>query len=191
MILYFINNFKVGLKILFENQPHIIESVNFVKPGKGQVFSRVKLRNLLTHQLLDKTFRATDSVLNADVLDIKYIYIYYNNYHWNFMHPVHFEQLELSKLIVQDKHKWLIEQNEYLITFWNDQPISIEIDKFVNLKVIANISDEKLNFVMSSTKFKLFKLQSGLVIQLPLFIQVGDVVKINTRTGEYHSRINK
>lgn len=191
MIVYFINNFKAGLKILFDNYPCLIENVDFVKPGKGQAFSRVKLRNLLTNQLLDKTFRSTDSVVSADVLDVKYIYIYYDNCNWYFMHPVHFEQLSLNKSIIQDKHKWLVEQHEYLITIWNDNPISIEIDKFVHLKVIANVSDKKCNTIMSTTKFKLFKLQSGLIISLPLFIQVGDIVKIDTKTGTYHSRIHK
>ncbi|QCI25830.1 elongation factor P [Buchnera aphidicola] len=190
MILYFINNFKSGLKVLFENQPYIIENVTFVKPGKGQVFSRVKLRNLLTNQLLDKTFRSTDSIPSADVLDIQYLYIYYDRENWYFMHPVSFEQLSLNKSIIRDKNNWLIEQKKYLITFWNSRPISIEIGKFVNLRVIAHIIDKRSNFVMNSTKFQLFKLQSGLILKLPSFIHVGDIVKIDTKTGEYHSRIN-
>ncbi|CAL4041891.1 Elongation factor P [Buchnera aphidicola (Takecallis arundicolens)] len=190
MILYFSNSFKSGLKVLLNNEPYLIESVNFVKPGKGQAFSRVKLRNLLNNQLLEKTFRSTDSLVHADILDIKYIYIYYDNYFWNFMHRKNFDQLSLDKTIIQNKYKWLIEQHEYVITFWNKNPILIEISKFVNLKVIADISGKQLNSVMINKKCKLYKLQTGLIIQLPFFIQIGDIVKINTRTQEYHSRIN-
>ncbi|QCI27389.1 elongation factor P [Buchnera aphidicola] len=191
MILYTSNNFKIGLKVLFENQPCSIENVDFVKPGKGQAFSRVKLRKLLTNQLIEKTFRSTDGLLRADVYDIKYMYIYYNDNNWYFMHRQNFEQLSLNKNIIQNKYKWLLEQNDYLITFWNNNPISIEMNNFVNLKVVSDLSGKSLNSTMSNTKLKLYKLHTGLVMPLPLFIQVGDIVKIDTRTEEYHSRVNK
>ncbi|WP_343128212.1 elongation factor P [Buchnera aphidicola (Takecallis taiwana)] len=190
MILYFSNSFKSGLKVLFDNAPYLIESVNFVKPGKGQAFARVKLRNLLTKQLLEKTFRSTDSLMHADVVDVKYIYIYYDNNAWYFMNPENFDQLSLNTAIIENKYKWLIEQHEYLITFWNNIPIFIEINKFMNLKVVSDVSAKELNSIMSNKKCKLYKLQTGLIMQLPLFIQIGDIVKINTITEEYHSRIN-
>ncbi|CAL4317686.1 elongation factor P [Buchnera aphidicola] len=191
MVLYASNNFKVGLKILFEQQPCSIESVEFVKPGKGQVFSRVKLRKLLTGQLIEKTFRATDTLLRANVVDITLMYIYSDQKIWYFMNRSTFDQIGIDQNIMQDKYKWLVEQNDYVITLWNDRPISVLVSNFVNLQVISEVSSFSLDTVMSNNRKKLSKLSTGHIIQVPLFIKIGDVVKVDTRTGNYISRVNK
>ncbi|CAL4317740.1 elongation factor P [Buchnera aphidicola] len=191
MILYYINQFKSGLKVLLDKQPCEIENVEFVKPGKGQVFSRVKLRKLLTGQLIEKTFRSTDYLCSTDIIDVKMMYLYCDFQFWYFMKRDTFEQFELNKYVIQNKNKWLIEHKDYNVTLWNDQPISISVGKFVDLKVISNISNLKCNFIMSDARFKLCKLNTGVVMKVPLFIKIGDIIKINTITGKYHSRINK
>lgn len=191
MIFYSANHLKSGLKVLLDKQPCYIENVEFVKPGKGQSFARVKLKNLITGQLIVKTFRSTDVLCHADILDIKLIYLYYHKNNWYFMNSTNFEQTVLDKNVIQSKDKWLIEQESYLITFWDQRPILISINNFVNLTVKSNVAETTVGTVMSSSRSKLCKLCTGIVVSVPLFIQVGDIIKIDTRTGEYHSRINK
>ncbi|MCW5197032.1 elongation factor P [Buchnera aphidicola] len=191
MIIHYSNNFKSGLKVLFDKKPCCIESVEFVKPGKGQVFYRVKLRKLITNQLIEKTFRSTDFLYSANIIDTKLTYIYHDDNFWYFMNDKNFDQLSLDKTIVKNKSKWLIEQNQYTITLWNEQPISISIKNFVTLQVKRIISQNKSDYMTNTKNFQLCQLNTGAIIKVPLFIQVKDMIKIDTRTGEYNSRIKK
>ncbi|CAL4041924.1 Elongation factor P [Buchnera aphidicola (Phyllaphis fagi)] len=191
MILYYSNNFKSGLKVLFEKQPCYIESVEFVKPGKGQTFSRVKLRKIINNQLVEKTFRSTDFLYSANVVDVLLTYIYHDKDFWYFMNHKNFDQLSLDKEIIKNNNQWLIEQNKYIITLWNEKPISIIMHNFVKLKVTHIISKFKSNFIMNTKHMKLCQLSTGATIKVPLFIQIGDIIKVDTRTGEYNSRVSK
>ncbi|CAL4317778.1 elongation factor P [Buchnera aphidicola] len=191
MILYYTNHFKSGLKVIFENFPYCIESVQFVKPGKGQSFSRVKLRNLLNKQLIEKTFRSTDCLKHADIIDINLLYLYHDSKFLYFMNEQTFDQILVEKFIIQDKMKWLIEQHNYLVTLWNDKPIGIIINNFVELKVI-NVTPEVSSDVISNVKnTKFCQVTTGAILKVPLFIQEGDIIKVDIRTEKYHSRINR
>ncbi|QFQ31880.1 elongation factor P [Buchnera aphidicola] len=187
MRVYQSNNFRVGCKIIFENQPCLIESSEFVKPGKGQAFVRVKLRKLLTNQLIEKTFKSTDSLEVADVSEYKLSYLYNDGNFWYFINNDTFEDLSVEKQIIGLNSKWLLEQDTCIITFWNNQPISITPNIFVELKVVDTEATLKSDTI--STNTKLAKLSTGAVVKVPSFIQIGSLIKIDTRSGEYVARV--
>ncbi|BAB12747.1 elongation factor P [Buchnera aphidicola str. APS (Acyrthosiphon pisum)] len=188
MRIYHSNNFRSGRKIIFENEPCLIESSEFVKPGKGQSFVRVKLRKLLTKQLIEKTFKSTDSLEIADIIEYTLSYLYNDGRFWYFINNNTFEELSVDEKIIGVHKKWLLEQDTCIVTLWNNQPISITPNNFVNLKVIhvqATLKGDTIN--TSSTK--LATLSTGAIVRVPLFIQVGSLIKVDTRSGEYVSRI--
>ncbi|QCI20771.1 elongation factor P [Buchnera aphidicola (Hyperomyzus lactucae)] len=188
MRVYHSNNFRSGCKIIFENEPCLIESSEFVKPGKGQAFVRVKLRKLLTNQLIEKTFKSTDSLEIADIIEYILSYLYNDGRFWYFINNKTFEELSVEKKIIGGHKKWLLEQDTCVVTLWNNQPISITPNTFVGLEVIdvqATLKGDTIN----SSITKLATLSTGAVVRVPLFIQVGSFIKVDTRSGEYVSRI--
>lgn len=187
MRVYHSNNFRSGRKIIFEKEPCLIESSEFVKPGKGQAFVRVKLRKLLTKQLIEKTFKSTHSLEIADVLERTLSYLYNDGYFWYFIDNNNFEELSVDKKIVGINKKWLLEQDTCTVTFWDNQPISITPNIFVELKVIETEISSKSDTISSTSK--LAKLSTGAVLKVPLFIQIGSLIKVDTRSGDYVSRV--
>ncbi|QJC33663.1 elongation factor P [Enterobacteriaceae endosymbiont of Donacia provostii] len=187
MINYSSNNFKIGMKFIFNNQPYIIENNEFVKPGKGQAFVRIKMRNLITEKLIDKTFKSTDNLNTADILEktLKYLYNEKNNFYY-FMYTENFEQVIINDKIIKNKKKWLIPQFNYKITFWNTLPIFLTLPKFIKLKVINTDSLLKKNTIIHNNKHAI--ISNGEIIKVPSFIKKGDIIKINTRTKKYVSR---
>lgn len=188
MRVYCSNNFRIGCKIIFENAPCLIESSEFVKPGKGQAFVRVKIRNLLTKQLIDKTFKSTVHLEIADIKECILSYLYNNGIFWYFINNHTFEELAIENNIIGDHKKWLLAQDTCTITFWNNQPISILPKNFVYLKVIDVQSVSKRDTVNTGTT-KLAKLITGAIVKVPLFIQINSIIKIDTRSGQYVARI--
>ncbi|MBK4775659.1 elongation factor P [Candidatus Pantoea edessiphila] len=187
MITYFSNNFRNGLKIIFDNEPYAIESSEFVKPGKGQAFVRVKMRRLLTGTRIEKTFKSTDSLQSADIMDTKLIYLYNDNEFYYFMYPENFEHLQVHKKTIGESTKWMQENVEYIITLWNETPINIQVPKFIEVKIIR--TDPGLKGDTVGTSSKLAILSTGAVIKVPLFLKTGETIKVDTRSGEYVSRI--
>ncbi|QCI16866.1 elongation factor P [Buchnera aphidicola (Aphis helianthi)] len=189
MRVYQSNNFRIGYKIIFEKEPCLIESSEFVKPGKGQAFVRVKLRKLLTNQLIEKTFKSTDSLEIADISEYKLSYLYNDGIFWYFINNDTFEDLSVEKKIIGSNIQWLLEQDTCIITFWNNKPIFITPNIFVELKVIDTESTVKGDTINTSTK--LAKVSTGAIVKVPLFVQVGSWIKVDTRSGEYIARVNK
>ncbi|BGI50831.1 MAG: elongation factor P [Arsenophonus endosymbiont of Ceratovacuna japonica] len=187
MISYNTNKFRSGLKIILDNEPCVIIESEFIKPGKGQSFARVRIRKLISNKLLDKIFKSTDFVKSADVVDLNLIYLYNDNEFWYFMNKKTFEQLAVNKKIVGDNKKWLIDQVNCIITLWNKQPITIIPPNFVELKVINTNPSLKGNSICTGNKFA--TLSTGAVVKVPLFIQIGKIIKIDTRYGEYVSQV--
>ncbi|QJC28140.1 elongation factor P [Enterobacteriaceae endosymbiont of Plateumaris braccata] len=190
MINYSSNNFKIGMKFIFLNEPYFIESSDFIKPGKGQAFVRVKMRNIINEKLIDKTFKSTDSLNTADIIENNLIYLYTekNNFYY-FMYKKNFEQIIINKLIIKDKYKWLVSNQTYNIVFWNKVPIFINLPNFINLTIIntnMNIKNETINNVNKQAI-----LSNGEIIKVPSFIKIGDKVKIDIRYKSYISRIKK
>lgn len=186
---YNTNEFCLGLKILLDKEPYEIIESEFVKPGKGQAFVRTKIRNLISRKLLEKTFKSTDFVEGADILEVYLTYLYNDFAFWYFMNKNTFEQVAVEKNIIGNHIKWLTDQCDYLVTLWNGNPIFITFPKFVELIVINSNLTMKNNFIISEKK--LVKLNTGAVIKVPLFIEEGDLIKIDVRSGEYVSRIKR
>jgi elongation factor P len=186
MATYSTNEFKSGLKVMLDGDPAVIVDNEFVKPGKGQAFNRVKIRNLKTGRVIERTFKSGDSIEAADVVDVEMQYLYNDGEFWHFMQPENFEQVQADKSTVGDAAQWLKEQDVCLVTLWNGAPISIEPPNTVVLEIVE--TDPGVRGDTSGGGGKPAKLETGAVVRVPLFVQQGERVKVNTRTGEYVSR---
>lgn len=186
MAIYSTSEFKSGLKIMIDGDPCNIVENEFVKPGKGQAFNRVRYRNLKTGRVLEKTFKSGETVEAADVVDTDIIFLYYDGTYWHFMMPESYEQHEVGAEVVQDAAKWLKEQDKCIVTLFNGMPLAILPPNFVNLEVTE--TDPGLKGDTSGGGSKQATLETGAVVRVPLFIQIGDVVKVDTRKGEYVGR---
>lgn len=187
MATYSTNEFRSGLKIMLDGEPCAIVESEFVKPGKGQAFARVRIRKLISNKLLEKTFKSTDSVKSADVMDLNLTYLYSDGEFWHFMNNETFEQLAADEKAVGDNAKWLIDQADCIVTLWNGQPIVITPPNFVELTVVD--TDPGLKGDTAGTGGKPATLSTGAVVKVPLFVQIGEVIKVDTRSGEYVSRV--
>jgi len=183
------NQFKGGLKIILDGDPYTIVENEFVKPGKGQAFSRVKIRNLKTNRTIEKTFKSGDSVEAADVIDIDLQYLYHDGEFWHFMEPNSFEQYQASEAAVADSSKWLRAQDLCHVTLWNGAPLQVDAPNFVNLTVTE--TDPGVRGDTSGGGGKPATLETGAVVRVPLFIEEGETLKVDTRKGEYVSRANE
>ncbi|URJ28098.1 elongation factor P [Candidatus Blochmannia vicinus] len=186
MVLYSINELKTGLKIIQNDEPCVIISNESIKPGKGQSFNRVRFRQIISGKILEKTFKSGDLLRSADLYDISLIYVYHDNEFWYFMDEKNFEEIAVASKIIGDNFKWIATQLHYLITLWNKVPILITPPNCIELKVIKTTSIKKNNSRSSETK--LATVNTGAMIKVPLFIQLGELIKINTRSGTYVSR---
>ncbi len=186
MATYSTNEFKGGLKIMLDGDPCSIIENEFVKPGKGQAFNRVKIRNLKTGRVIERTFKSNESVEAADVMETDMQYLYNDGEFWYFMHPETFEQVGAGEAAVADAVKWLKEQDSCVVTLWNGEPISITPPNFVMLKVAE--TDPGVRGDTSGGGGKPATLETGAVVRVPLFIDIDEVLKIDTRTGEYVGR---
>ncbi len=186
MASYNTSEFKSGLKVMLDGDPAAIVENEFVKPGKGQAFSRVKIRNLRTGRVIERTFKSGDTIEAADVLDAEMQYLYNDGEFWHFMNPETYEQLVADKAVVGDNAKWLKEQDVCIVTLWNGNPLIVEPPNTVTLKIVE--TDPGLKGDTSGGGGKPAKLETGAVVRVPLFVQQDEVIKVNTRTGEYISR---
>ncbi|EOT1530576.1 elongation factor P [Providencia stuartii] len=187
MATYSTNEFRSGLKIMLDGEPCAILDSEFVKPGKGQAFARVRIRKLISNKLLEKTFKSTDSVEAADVMDMNLTYLYNDGEFWHFMNNETFEQLAADEKAVDDNAKWLIDQADCILTLWNGRPIAVTPPNFVELEVTD--TDPGLKGDTAGTGGKPATLSTGAVVKVPLFVQIGEVIKVDTRSGEYVSRV--
>lgn len=174
---------------MLDNDPYVIVENDIVKPGKGQAFNRVKVRNLKTGRVIDRTFKSGESVEAADVMDTDMQYLYNDGEFWYFMDPDSFEQTGAGEAAVGDTLKWLKEQDTYEVTLWNGVPLTITPPNFVELKVTE--TDPGLKGDTSGGGGKPATLETGAVVRVPLFIQIGEVLKIDTRSAEYVSRVKE
>jgi len=186
MATYSTNEFKGGLKIIMDGDPYTIVENEFVKPGKGQAFNRVKVRNLKTGRVIERTFKSGETVEAADVLEVSLQYLYNDGEHWYFMHPETFEQYTADANAVGEAAKWIKDQDMCGITLWNGSPLIVEAPNFVTLTITD--TDPGVKGDTSSGGGKPATLETGAVVRVPLFVQVGETVKVDTRTGAYVSR---
>lgn len=186
MATYSTNEFKAGLKVMLDGDPAAIIENEFVKPGKGQAFNRVKLRNLKTGRVIERTFKSGETIEAADVLEVDLQYLYYDGEFWHFMHPESFEQYTAGKDAAGDAAKWLKEQDLCHVTLWNGAPLLVEPPPTTTLRVVE--TDPGLRGDTATGGTKPATLETGAVVRVPLFVENGELIKVNTRTGEYVSR---
>jgi len=188
MASYSTNEFRSGLKVLLDGDPCVILENEFVKPGKGQAFNRVKFRNLTTNRVWERTFKSGETLEAADVVDQDMEYLYTDGEFWHLMlTDGSFEQYAADAKAVGDAVKWLKEQDVYTVTLYNGAPLSVTPPNFVELEVVDTDPGIKGDTAQGGSKPA--TLSTGAVVNVPLFISVGEVVRVDTRTGEYVSRV--
>lgn len=184
------SEFKGGLKVLIDGEPCSILENEVVKPGKGQAFNRVKLRNLKNGRVWERTYKSGESVEGADVLETDMQYLYTDGEFWHFMKTDDsFEQIAADEAAITDAKIWLKEEDIYTVVLWNEAPISVTPQNFVELEVVDTDPGLKGDTAQGGTKPA--TLSSGAVVKVPLFVTIGDVLRVDTRTSEYQNRVTK
>lgn len=186
MATYSTSQFKNGLKLILDGNPCSIINNEIRKPGKGQASNKVKLKDLITGKTLEKTFKSGESVEGADVMESDMQYLYNDGDGYSFMNPNTFEQYTLSEAGMGSAMKYLVEQDMCVVTLWNDNPISVTPPNHVMLEVVD--TDPGLKGDTAGTGGKPATMNTGAVVQVPLFISIGEKVKVDTRTNEYAGR---
>lgn len=186
MATYSTNEFRAGLKVMLDGDPCAIVENEFVKPGKGQAFNRVRLRNLKTGRIWERTFKSGESLEGADVMDTDMQFLYNDGEFWHFMDQVSFEQHAADQNVVGESAKWLKEEDTCIVTLWDGIPLSVAAPNFVELEIVETDPGVRGDTATGGTKPA--KLSTGAVVNVPLFLSEGEVIKVDTRTGTYVSR---
>ncbi len=184
--MYSTTDFRKGLKIELEGKPFIVVDFLHVKPGKGGAFIRTRLKNMETGQVLEKTFRSGEKVDRPDLLEREMQYLYQDAEGYCFMDNENYEQSFIQEEHLGDSKNFLKDNIDVKVLFFNNKPIGIELPIFVELKIIQTDPGVRGDTAMGGTKPA--TLETGVVIQVPLFINEGETVRIDTRTGEYVER---
>jgi elongation factor P len=185
--MYSTAEFRKGLKIELEGVPYVIVDFQHVKPGKGGAFVRTKLKNLLNGRVVDQTFRSGEKVEKPDLVERNMQFLYREGDQYYMMDNETFEQLMLTEEHVGDARLYLTENMDVNILFFNQQPVAVEGPTFVELLVAQTEPGVRGDTASGGTKPAV--LESGATIQVPLFINEGDRVKVDTRTGTYIERV--
>ena len=184
---YSTNEFKSGLKVLLEGDPCSIVENEFVKPGKGQAFNRIRLKNLKTGRVWERTFKSGESLEGADVMEYEMEYMYSDGEYWHFMKTDDsYEQIAADKEAVSEGIQWLKDNSRCTVTLWNDVPILVVAPNFVDLDIVE--TDPGLKGDTATGGSKPATLSTGAVVKVPLFINIGESIRVDTRTGEYQGR---
>lgn len=186
MATYSTNQFKNGMKFIWDGDPCSITENILVKPGKGQAFNRVKMKNLKTGRSLERTFKSTETVEAAEIEEFNVEFLYADGENWHFMEPESFEQYSADSVAMGDAVKWVKAQEACVMILWNEAPLTITPPNFVELAVAQTDPGLKGDTAQGGTKPA--TLETGAEVKVPLFIEEGNILKIDTRTGEYVSR---
>ena len=186
--MYGTSDFKKGLKVLIDNQPYSIVDFQHVKPGKGNQFTRTKLKNLLTGSNLEKTFKSGEKFGVPDVMTKDCSFLYQDDVGFHFMDKENYEQHMMNEKDVSDAANFLIENLDVSVIFFNERAIGVDLPNTVVLKVAETDPGVKGNTVTGGSKPA--KMETGLTVQVPLHISEGDSLKIDTREGHYIERVN-
>lgn len=185
--MYSTSDFRKGLKFIMDNDPYTILEFQHVKPGKGAAFVRSKVKNLLNSKIIDKTFRAGEKFEEADVETRTMEYLYYDGTDYIVMDSSNYEQYSISEEVVGDDAKWMLENSEILVLLFKSSPINIEIPQFLELKIVNSEPGVKGNTAQGGSKPA--ELSTGAVVSVPLFVNEGEIIKVDTTTGSYVERV--
>ena len=187
MASYGMNDVKNGLKIIVDGYPCTIVDTEYVKPGKGQAFTRVKYRNLKTGRVVEMTMKSTDGVEAADVMDTDMEFLYSDGEFFHFMHPETHDQIQTDATAMGDAANWLTRNEACGATLWHGAPLGVTPPHVVELTITE--TDPGVRGDTSGGGGKPAKLETGAVVRVPLFVGQGEKVKVDTRSGEYVSRV--
>lgn len=185
--MYNASDLKKGLKIQIDGEPYVVIDFSFAKPGKGQALYRCKLRNMINGSQFDRTFRSADTFQPANLREKKMQYLYPEEGKYCFMDVESYEQVFLTAEQVEDARNFLIDNIEVEILFFEDRPLGITLPNFVDLTVVK--ADPWVKGDTVSGKSKPVTLETGYLIQAPPFIEEGEKIRVDTRTGEYMTRV--
>jgi elongation factor P len=183
------SEFRKGLKIEMNGEPFIIVEFLHVKPGKGGAFVRTKLKSLLTGSILEHTFRSGERVKSPDIEEKEVQYLYRDGDNYYFMDKESYWQFELNENQLGDSKDYLQENVTLIVLFHNNNPVGVQLPTFVELRIDRTEPGVRGDTASGGTKPA--RLESGAVVQVPLFLEEGDIIKIDTRTGEYIERVTK
>lgn len=187
--MYETSDFKKGLKLMVDGSPYVIVDFQHVKPGKGNQFSRTKMRNLLTGQNLERTFKSGEKFEVPNVENVEMTFLYKDDNGYNFMNQTNYEQLLMMEHEIGEAKNYLTENLVVVITLYNEKPVNVDVPKAVNLKVAHTEPGIKGDRVTGATKPA--TMETGLVVNVPLHISEGDMLRIDSTSGDYVERVNQ
>ena len=185
--MYATNEFRKGLKVEIDGEPFLMVESQFVKPGKGQAFTRTKLKSLISGNVIDRTYKSGEKVAKAAVEETDMQFLYATGDEYNFMDLNSYETIAIDREQLDDAWKWLKDSLEVKILMYKGRPISIDLPNFVELEVTYCEPGAKGDTATGATKVA--ELESGASVNVPLFINQGEVLRIDTRTGQYSERV--
>lgn len=187
--MYSASDLRKGLKIELEGVPYEVIEFNFVKPGKGMAMYKCRIRNLFSGNTTDKTFREVDKIGKPDLEERELSYSYPEGDHYVFMDKHTFEQVTISADVIGDQKYFLAEELEVNILFFNGKEITVTLPSYVEKKIAETEPGARGD--TATNVLKPAKLENGYEVGVPLFINQGDVIRIDTRTGKYFDRVSK
>jgi elongation factor P len=185
--MYETSDFRKGLKILIDGDPFIIVDFQHVKPGKGNAFTRTRVKHMLTGAVLDKTYKSGEKFEQAEVEERSMQYLYKEGDNFVFMDNTNWEQIHIPEKLVGDAAEWMPENLNVSVLFFNERPIGVSLPNFVELQIVK--CDPGVRGDTATGASKPATLSSGGVVQVPLFVNEGDVIRVDTRTGSYMERV--
>ena len=185
--MYETSDLRNGLKIEMDGQPYTVTYFQFVKPGKGTAFTRTKLKSLLTGNVLDRTFRSGEKLQPADIEERSMQYLFDDGSGRVFMDTETYNQINIENTVLGDDAKWLVAEMEVRVLFWRGNPINIDLPNFVEMEITYCEPGVRGNTAQGATKVA--ELAGGASVNVPLFVEQGEVIKIDTRTGSYVERV--
>ncbi len=178
-----------GMKIEIDGKPYVCISNEFVKPGKGQAFNRIKIKDLLTGKVIEKTFKSGEKMDLADVAELLMKMLYRESDGVVFMDENTYDQIKVSNEVLGDQSRWMKEEIVYDIMFYKNNPVFVEPPTFMDLVIVETTPGARGDTV-SGRVLKPARLETGAEVQVPLFVEEGEIIKIDTRNGEYVSRVS-
>lgn len=182
-----VNEIRPGSKLLIDQAPCLVIVNEAVRPGKGQAFNRIRVKNMLTSRVVERTYKSGESIDEADIQEIEMTFLYSDGENWVFMEPESFEQWQVDADAMGDASKWVTEQDTCVVTLWNDRPMHVLAPMFVVRKIVEcepGVRGDTVSGVMKNAV-----IETGAQVKVPLFVNLDDVIKVDTRTGEYVNRV--
>lgn len=187
--MYSTSDLRKGLKIEIDGQPYVITDFDFCKPGKGQALYRCKLRNMINGTGTDRTYRSGDKVDRPDLSQRDVVYSFAEGEDFIFMDTETYEQIHIPAAVIGEQKYFLIENSECTILFHGEKPIEVTLPIFIEKKIVK--TDPGFRGDTANNVLKPAFIDNGFAIQVPIFVNEGDIVRIDTRTGQYVERVNK